>query len=113
MRVRPDPALWVLRMVVVLFAIFMLAPILVVVAVAFTSAGYVAFPLPGLSLRWFVRAAEYAPFMQGVRVSLEVAFGATVVACVLGVPASISLARSDHWAAQAMMAFLLSPCPCR
>lgn len=109
MRMRPDPALWALRGVVVVFAIFMLAPILVVVAVAFTSAGYVAFPLPGLSLRWFVRAAEYAPFMQGLWVSLEVAFGATVVACLLGVPASIALARSNHWAAQAMMAFLLSP----
>ena len=52
---RPDPALWALRAVVALFIVFMLAPILIVVVTAFTSAGYVAFPIPGLSLRWFQR----------------------------------------------------------
>lgn len=106
---RFDPALLALRLCVVLFVVFMLAPILVVVAVAFTSAGYVTFPMPGLSLRWFGRMVEYTPFMRGLWVSTEVAVGATLISVLLGVPASLVLARSDHPAARALMTFLLSP----
>ncbi|MCQ4160323.1 ABC transporter permease [Roseomonas sp. GC11] len=106
---RADPALWLLRAVVALFILFMLAPILVVVALSFTSAGYVVFPLPGLSLRWFARMLDYAPFLQGLRVSLQVALGATLLSVLLGVPASLALARSHHPAALAAMTFLLSP----
>jgi putative spermidine/putrescine transport system permease protein len=109
MRLRPDPALLPLRLAVAGFVVFMLAPILVVVAVAFTSAGYVAFPLPGVSLRWFRQVVDYAPFMQAVWVSLEVALGATLVSCLLGIPAALALARAQHQAARAMTAFLLSP----
>lgn len=106
---RPDPALWLLRAVVALFVLFMVAPILVVVAISFTSAGYVGFPMPGLSLRWFVRVLQYEPFIRSIAVSLEVAAGATLLACLLGIPAALALARSEAGAAQAMMAYLLSP----
>ena len=106
---RPDLAVWLLRAVVLLFAVFMLAPILVVVVVAFTSAGYASFPIPGVSLRWFQRMIEYQPFMRSLWVSVEVALGATLLAGLLGVPASLALARSRHPTAQAAMTFLLSP----
>jgi putative spermidine/putrescine transport system permease protein len=106
---RRDPAVWGLRVVVALFTVFMLAPILVVVVLSFTSAGFVAFPMPGLSLRWFARIVEYEPFMQGLWTSIEVAVGATLIALLLGVPASLAIARSNHAAAHAVMTFLLSP----
>jgi putative spermidine/putrescine transport system permease protein len=106
---RPDPALWALRAVVALFIVFMLAPILIVVVTAFTSAGYVAFPIPGLSLRWFQRILDYPPFLSGIVVSLEVAVAATVIACLLSVPAALALARDERRAATAVMTFLLSP----
>lgn len=106
---RPDPALWMLRAIVVLFIVFMLAPILIVVVISFTSAGYVAFPMPGLSWRWFQRILDYPPFLSGIRVSLEVAAGATAMACLLGIPAALALARDDRRTATAVMTFLLSP----
>lgn len=106
---RFDPAIWALRLVVLVFAIFMLAPILVVVAVGFTSAGYVSFPLPGVSLQWFARVISYAPFMRALWVSLEVAIGATLISCLLGIPAALGLARARGGWAAGMMAFMLSP----
>ena len=109
MKRRPDPALWMLRAIVVLFIVFMLAPILVVVVISFTSAGYVAFPMPGLSLGGVQRILDYPPFLSGIRVSLEVATGATVVAGLLSIPAALVLARADRRAATAVMTFLLSP----
>ena len=67
---RRDPVVCALRAVVVVFTVFMLAPILVVVALSFTSAGFVAFPMPGLSLRWFARIVEYRILKNGRRALL-------------------------------------------
>jgi putative spermidine/putrescine transport system permease protein len=106
---RPAPALWTLRAIVLAFIAFMLAPIVVVVVISFTSAGYVAFPMPGLSLRWFQRILDYPPFLRSIGVSLEVAAGATFISCMLGIPAALRLARDDGRVATAMMTFLLSP----
>jgi putative spermidine/putrescine transport system permease protein len=94
---------------VVLFFIFMLAPILVVVVVSFTSAGYVAFPIPGWSLKWFANIFAYRPFVDALVVSIEVAIGATLLSCLLGVPACLYLARSKARWTYPVMTFLLSP----
>jgi putative spermidine/putrescine transport system permease protein len=94
---------------VVLFFLFMLAPILVVVAVSFTSAGYVAFPIPGWSFKWFANIFAYRPFVDALIVSIEVAIGATLVSCLIGVPACLYLARSRTAWTSAVMTFLLSP----
>ena len=94
---------------VVLFFLYLLAPILVVVAVSFSSLGYVAFPIPSVSLRWFQRIIEYTPFMDGLRVSIVLAFASTALAALIGVPAALAIGRSSHPLAQALAAFLLSP----
>lgn len=94
---------------VVLFFVFMLAPILVVIVVSFTSAGYVAFPIPGWSMKWFANIFAYRPFIDAMIVSIEVAVGATVLSCLVGVPACLYLARSRAAWANTVMTFLLSP----
>lgn len=94
---------------VVCFFVFMLAPILIVVLVSFTSAGYVSFPIPGWSMRWFARIFQYRPFIDALIVSIEIAVGATVLSCLIGVPASLCLTRSRNSRANAAMTFLLSP----
>ena len=94
---------------VVAFFVFMLAPILVVVIVSFTSAGYVAFPIPGWSTKWFANIFAYQPFIDALIVSIEVAIGATFLSCLIGVPACLYLARSRAAWANAVMTFLLSP----
>ncbi len=94
---------------VVLFFLFMLAPILVVVVVSFTSAGYVSFPIPGWSLKWFGNIVAYRPFIDAMIVSVEVAIGSTLLSCLVGVPACLYLVRSRAAWTNAVMTFLLSP----
>jgi putative spermidine/putrescine transport system permease protein len=106
---RFDLPRFLLATFVVLFFVFMLLPIVVVVVVSFTSAGYVAFPIPGWSLRWFWRIWEYPPYIDALIVSFEIAFGATLLSCLIGVPASMALARSRSAWASSIMTFLLSP----
>jgi len=93
----------------VAFFVFMLLPILVVVVISFTEAGYAAFPIPGWSLRWFERIFEYQPFMDALRVSLLLAVVATLASCLMGIPAALYLARSRTRWATAITTFLLSP----
>ncbi|QCL77227.1 MULTISPECIES: ABC transporter permease [Agrobacterium] len=98
-----------LALFVMIFFMFMLAPILVVVVVSFTSAGYVSFPIPGWSLKWFANIFVYQPFIDALTVSFQVATGATILSCLLGVPACLYLARARSGWANAVMTFLLSP----
>ena len=94
---------------VIVFFIFMLAPILVVVLISFTSAGYASFPIPGWSLRWFARIWEYPPFVDAIITSTLVAVTATVASCLIAIPAALYLARSRRMWATAITTFLLSP----
>jgi putative spermidine/putrescine transport system permease protein len=94
---------------VVLFFIFMLAPVVIVVAVSFTAQTYVTFPIQGFSLRWFRAAYEYPAFLSAFEVSLEIAVLSAVCSAVLGVPAALALARGRSLGSRLAMAFLLSP----
>ncbi|MBN8957302.1 MAG: ABC transporter permease [Rhizobiales bacterium] len=98
-----------LHLYVIAFFAFMLLPIVVVVLVGFSSTDYIVFPIEGFSLKWFWRVYEYKPFLQSFVVTFEVAIVSTVLAIILGVPAAIGLARSDHPAASVVMTMLLSP----
>ena len=52
----------------VLFLGFLLAPILIVCAVAFTPEGYLSLPTNGVSLRWFYAIGDnpYAARVTGI-----------------------------------------------
>ncbi len=108
-RFRRNPEAPLLGAFVVLFFTFMLAPILIVVVVAFNDANFVAFPLRGYSLRWFYRIVEYRPFLDSFIVSLELAFASTLLGCALGVPAALALVRARSRWANGIATFLLSP----
>src|SRR5437763_92151 len=94
---------------VLLFAAFIILPIGVVVVVSFSSASFIAFPMPGLSLRWYHRIIEYRPFIDSLIVSVELALASAVCAIVLGVPAALALARSRHAAVGALVNLLVAP----
>jgi putative spermidine/putrescine transport system permease protein len=94
---------------VVLFFIFITLPIAIVVVASFTAASFVAFPITEWSLRWFYRIFEYKPYVDSILVSFEIALGATVISCLIGVPAALALARSSSALAGAIMTYLLSP----
>ncbi|MGD9863814.1 MAG: ABC transporter permease [Pseudodonghicola sp.] len=93
----------------VLLLAFVMLPIVLVVIVSFSSATYIQFPIRGWSFRWYVRAIEYAPFMESLWVSVQLAVVATLTGCLLGVPAALALARSRTAFARAVAAFLVAP----
>lgn len=95
--------------VVAAILIFILAPILVTVAVSFTTAPYLAFPPVGFSWEWYGRAIENQEFIDSLLLSLRIGVLATIGAVVLGTAAALGLARGNFPGKTALLALLLSP----
>lgn len=92
-----------------LFFAFLLAPILIVVFMAFSSATHMGFPPSGFSLRWFWYVFEYKPFLDAIIVTLQLAILSAVFGVILGVPAALAIARSRSKLAEVISLVLLSP----
>jgi putative spermidine/putrescine transport system permease protein len=89
-------------------ALFLVAPILLVIPMSFSSATYLHFPPPGWSLRW------YGSFFHGgwlgpTERSFEVAAVVTVCATVLGTLAALALSRRNLRGAGLVAAVLALP----
>lgn len=92
-----------------LFVIFMLAPIVIVCAVAFTPNGYLSFPTHGLSLRWFRAIAQYPEFINAFWTSIWLGALSSTIALSLSVPAALAIARYRFVGREALSALFMSP----
>jgi putative spermidine/putrescine transport system permease protein len=92
-----------------LFVTFMLAPLAIVCAVAFTPEGYLSLPTKGLSLRWFRAILDYPEFLRAFRDSLWLAALSSTIAIALSVPAALAIARYRFPGREAMTALFMSP----
>src|SRR5690348_12994196 len=92
-----------------LVLVFLLAPIAAIVPLSFSSGSFLAYPLPGWSLRWYEEVLGGGRWLRALGVSLMVGLSATVLAVVLGTLAALGLARlRGAWAA-ALKAMILAP----
>ncbi|MBY6265377.1 ABC transporter permease [Azospirillum sp. 412522] len=93
----------------VLFLSFLLAPILIVCAVAFTSQGYLSLPTEGLSLRWFRAIGDNPEFIRAFKDSLLLGAVSSTLAILVAVPAALAIARHQFFGREAIQALFLSP----
>ena len=91
------------------FVVFVLAPILIVCAVAFTPEGFLSLPTKGLSLRWFRAIMDYPEFVSAFRDSVWLAILSSTVAIGLAVPAALGIVRYRFPGRDAMTALFMSP----
>ncbi|UZF94949.1 ABC transporter permease [Bosea sp. NBC_00550] len=108
-RLSEDMPAWALRAFMLVFFVFLIAPIAIVVWMSFSAQSYIGFPIQSYSLRWFRRVVEYEPFLNSLIVSIKVAVLSTLFATAIGVPAALALARSRSKAADAIATFLVAP----
>ncbi|OUL99985.1 ABC transporter permease [Variovorax sp. JS1663] len=100
---------WPMRIYLCVMTTFLLAPILIIVAAAFTPGEFVAFPPQGLSLRWFRKVLADPTFMQAIWNSLRLACVSTLFAALLAVPATLAIVRARLPGGRLIQAFMLSP----
>lgn len=106
---RVDKVAWALGVYAGIFVLFILAPIISVVIVSFSTASFIVFPVPGFGLRWYRHILEYRPFINAMIVSAQLALASATLAVLLGVPAALALARSRSIWAGALANLLLAP----
>ncbi len=86
---------WPLASVNLLMAVFMLAPLAVVVYVSFTPYNYLKFPgLSELSFRWYQAIADRPAFIQGFLKSVLLAGISSGLSLIIGSLASYGIVRS-------------------
>lgn len=79
--------------VIALILLFLTFPIVVVVVVSFSSATYLTFPPPALSLKWYDAYFSNADWLRPTWLSIWVAAAVVVLSTVLGTLAALGIAR--------------------
>ena len=98
-----------LRVFYALVVLFLYAPIVVLLVFSFNSADIPAFPLSGFTFHWYREFIRNSDLRAALGTSAEIAALTSVGAVVLGVLASIALARRRFRGKAAASALLLSP----
>ena len=73
--------------------VYLIFPVIVVVAISFSSGNFLVFPPPGFSLRWYESIAADPEWVSALWVTLKVGSLSATMATVLGVPAAFALTR--------------------
>src|SRR5262245_35115030 len=89
--------------------VFLVGPSLVVILTSFTSSASLKFPPDGLSLRWYRELIDADQMQRAAWNSLVVAIWTTLMSVVLGVAASLALARSSSAFARGLDLLFMSP----
>ncbi|HYD68145.1 ABC transporter permease [Azospirillum sp.] len=89
--------------------VFLMAPILAIVPLSFSSQTYLTYPLPGLSLRWYVDLFTSDKWMLSLKNSFIIGIAATVLSMALGTLAALGLAQWNSRWKPLVMAVVLSP----
>lgn len=98
-----------LRIFVGFCVLFIIAPILVIIPISFSSGSFLNYPLPGLTLKWYATILQPQPWMFALKNSLIVASATTVFATVLGTLAAYGFVNAEFRFKPILMAIFTCP----
>jgi putative spermidine/putrescine transport system permease protein len=96
-------------LVCVLVALYLIAPLVIVVIISFSAASFLQFPPPGLSLRWYVNLFDAPAWTNSLLVSVQILIPSATLATLLGTAAAYALVRGRIPGAQIVGAALMLP----
>jgi putative spermidine/putrescine transport system permease protein len=88
---------------------FMVAPMLIVVPMSFSSSNVLEFPPPGFSLKWYEVIISDEEWSTALIASLQVAFLTAALATILGIAAAYGLVRGRFRGKAVVASLLVSP----
>jgi putative spermidine/putrescine transport system permease protein len=100
---------FVFGLLAMLGILLLILPTFVVLVVSFTNSFSLRFPPPGYSLKWYLALADAWQLQFAAWNSFKVALWTTAVSVLLGVAASLAIARSDTWKARVLDSLFMSP----
>lgn len=93
----------------ILAFVMVLAPLAAIIWVSFFANKIISFPPTGYTLDWYKAAWEMPRFRDGFLTSLQLAVVATGISLLVGVPASVVLARGRFPGREAIQSLLMAP----
>ena len=99
----------VLRLYIAAMCVWLLAPIVIVVILAFSGDGYLHFPPSSLSLRWFARFFGDVQWQRALLSSLIIGAIACVVSTTIGFFAAYAFLRTEFHGKKLLLSLMLTP----
>jgi putative spermidine/putrescine transport system permease protein len=103
------PLAWLLFPVTATVVLFILAPLVVTIAISISDTAFVAFPPRGFTVQWYEKVLRDPEFLGSLAFSAGLALAATIGAMLLGVPAAFAVARHQFPGRGAAATALSSP----
>jgi len=88
---------------------YLALPLIVIIAVSFTTTEFLRFPPSGFTLKWYSRFLSDPSYLESIWISARLAVAATGIALGLGVPAALVLARTNFAGQRLLANLFLSP----
>jgi putative spermidine/putrescine transport system permease protein len=92
-----------------LLVIYLIAPMIIVLIISFSSAPFLMFPPPGFSLQWYKKLFSHAAWLDSLITSLQIMVPAGIAATVLGTGAAVGIARGRFPGAALVSGLLMAP----
>lgn len=73
--------------------IILIAPLFIILGASVSDTSYLTFPPQGFTFRWFINIFDITAFRTTALTSLQIAFGGTFLALLIGIPAAYALNR--------------------
>ena len=98
-----------IRLYTTIVYIFLFAPIVVVVVLAFNPRQFGIFPMESMSFRWFIKLAGNDAIIEAFKNSLVLGSLTALIATAIGILAALSFIRFEFPAKNTLNTLLLSP----
>lgn len=100
---------WGLGLICAMVALFLLLPIVFIVALSFGDSRWLIFPPPGWTLRWYEELFADSRWIESALTSAKIGLIVTVFSVALGLLASIGLVRGRFKGKAVLRTFFLTP----
>lgn len=100
---------WVLSGLCALMSLFLLLPILFIVALSFGSSRWLIFPPPDWTLKWYEELFADPRWLGAALTSAKIGLIVMVISVALGLLASLALVRGSFKGREVLRAFFLTP----
>ena len=98
-----------LGVITFLVYVFLIGPLLIIMASSFGEQNALVFPGKGFTLKWYQQVFQMRSFINSAVLSIEIALAATAIALLLGVPAAYAMNRYRFPGKNLIKTMFLSP----
>jgi putative spermidine/putrescine transport system permease protein len=92
-----------------LIVVYLIAPMVIVLVISFSSAPFLTFPPPGFSLQWYGKLFSDPDWLDSLITSVQIMLPTGIIATAFGTAAALGIARGRFPGASIINSVLMAP----